>query len=64
MLLAAWLPELRLLLPSPSPAVRSVRLSSTLESGQGSPGSLAVLYMELCARMSLALQPVALEGGR
>lgn len=41
-----------------------MRLSNVLENGNGSPGSLAVLYLELCARLSLPLQPVALEGGR
>ena len=41
-----------------------MRLSNVLENGNGSPGSLAVLYLELAARLSLALQPVALEGGR
>ncbi|PSC70018.1 hypothetical protein C2E20_6550 [Micractinium conductrix] len=40
------------------------RLSNVLENGNGSPGSLAVLYLELCGRMGLALEPVALEGGR
>jgi hypothetical protein len=35
-----------------------------LESGNGSPASLAVLYLELCSRLGLDLQPVALEGGR
>lgn len=40
------------------------RLSNVLENGNGSPGSLAVLYLELCSRLSLPLQPVALEGGR
>lgn len=42
----------------------SSRLSNVLENGNGSPGSLAVLYLELCSRLSLPLQPVALEGGR
>lgn len=40
------------------------RLSAVLESGNGSPASLAVLYLELCGRLGLELQPVALEGGR
>ena len=35
-----------------------------LENGNGSPGSLAVLYLELCSRLGLDLHPVALEGGR
>lgn len=51
--------------PAPPPLrPRSVRLSSVLDSGSGGPAALAVLYMELCARLSLPLQPVALEGGR
>lgn len=41
-----------------------MRLSNVLENGNGSPGSLAVLYLELAARLSLPLRPVALEGGR
>lgn len=41
-----------------------MRLSNVLENGNGSPGSLTVLYLELAARLSLPLQPVALEGGR
>ncbi|KAI7837303.1 hypothetical protein COHA_008867 [Chlorella ohadii] len=41
-----------------------MRLSNVLENGNGSPGSLAVLYLELAARLSLPLEPVALEGGR
>ncbi|KAL4435426.1 hypothetical protein ABPG77_006188 [Micractinium sp. CCAP 211/92] len=40
------------------------RLSNVLENGNGSPGSLAVLYLELAERLSLPLRPVALEGGR
>ncbi len=43
---------------------RSSRLSNVLENGNGSPGSLAVLYLELAERLSLPLRPVALEGGR
>lgn len=42
----------------------SSRLSNVLENGNGSPGSLAVLYLELAERLSLPLRPVALEGGR
>mgnify|MGYP006205074669 CR=1 FL=1 len=36
----------------------SSRLSNVLENGNGSPGSLAVLYLEICARLSLPLQPM------
>lgn len=49
---------------SPLPPTRSARLSSVLEGGSGSAASLAVLYMDLCARLSLELRPVALDGGR
>ena len=53
-----------LISPPTHPPARSMRLSNVLENGNGSPGSLTVLYLELAARLSLPLQPVALEGGR
>lgn len=51
-------------LPLRAPLPRSSRLSNVLENGNGSPGSLAVLYLELAERLSLPLRPVVLEGGR
>ena len=46
------------------PLPRSSRLSSVLEAGDGGPVTLAVLYMELSARLGLPLRPVLLDGGR
>ena len=43
---------------------RDSQLSQVLERGSGNAVALAILYMEVCARMGLAMAARLLDGGR
>jgi hypothetical protein len=43
---------------------RDSQFSAVLERGSGGSAALAILYMEVCARMGLRMAAQPLEGGR
>ena len=44
--------------------LRDAQLHRVLEQGTGCPAALAILYMEVCARLGLPLGALVLEQGR
>jgi len=44
--------------------IQSSLISNVLETGTGSPAALAVLYIEIAARLGMTLRPCLLEEGR